>query len=225
MFGHTTDDHRYRRHADFTNIYRKRQDTVDIPADTPDTITTAIFDLASELVNTTFSAGSFLGGLSDLVALPNVPIEIGCKSCSTRGQLSLTQGAIRLDVSQIDLIPDIFEGGDDGKDITSVITGGFVELTATGVGAHLEMFARPATSGAFEITLFQLPILGFVIPGIGKAGAIFEPRVAVQFSVSGAVEVNYGIDIQVCIALRDVFVQTNVLRFQTTPASESSSQD
>ena len=85
-----------------------------------------------------------------------------------------------------------------------LITGGFVELTATGVGAHLEMFARPATSGAFEITLFQLPILGFVIPGIGKAGAVFEPRVAVQFAVSGAVEVNYGIDVQVCIALRDI---------------------
>jgi hypothetical protein len=192
----------YRRHTDFAKFYRKRQDKIDIPADTPETVTAATFDLTSELLNTTFSAESFLGDASGLIALPTLPIEIGCKTCTTRGQLVLTQGAISLDASQIDLIPDIFEGSDDGKEITSVITGGFVELTATGVGAHLEMFARPATSGAFEIALFQLPILGFAIPGIGKAGAIFEPRVAVQFTVSGAVEVNYGIDVQVRVVLQ-----------------------
>ena len=202
LFGHTKDDHLYRRHADFAYTYRKRQDKVDIPVDTPEIVTSGAFDLTSELLNTTFSTESFLGDASGLVALPTLPIEIGCKVCTTRGQLALTQGAIRLDVSQIDFIPDILEGGDDSKEITSVITGGFVELTATGVGAHLEMFARPATSGAFEIALFQLPILGFVIPGIGKAGAIFEPRAAVQFTVSGAVEVNYGIDVQVRVVLQ-----------------------
>ncbi|KAF1945863.1 hypothetical protein EJ02DRAFT_395726 [Clathrospora elynae] len=196
-FAHTTDDHLYRRHANFANIQQKRQNKVNIPDKTPDNVTAATFDLASELLNTTFTANSFLAGIGDLVPLPDLPIEIGCKSCTTRGQLVLTQGAFKIDASQIDLIPDIFQGGDDGKEITSVITGGFMELVATGVGARLEMFARPAASGAFEIALFPLPILGFTIPGIGKAGAMFEPRIALDFQVGGALEVNYGLDVTV----------------------------
>jgi hypothetical protein len=197
-FGHTTADHLFRRHADFAKIRRKRQNfNVDIPADTPDDITTGTFDLKSELIDTTFAAESFLVGLEELVPIPQLPIEIGCKNCSTRGQVTLTQGAIKIDASQIDLIPDIFQGGDDGKEITSVVSGGFIELSATGVGARIELFARPKVSGAFEIALFPLPILGFVIPGIGKAGAVFEPRIAANFEISGGFELTYGIDVVV----------------------------
>lgn len=111
----------------------------------------------------------------------------------------LRQGAIKINASQIDLIPDRFQGGDDGKEITSVITGGFIELAAIGVGAHIELFARPKQSGAFEIALFPLPVLGFIIPGIGKAGAVFEPRIAADFEISGGFELNYGIDVAVSL--------------------------
>ncbi|KAH7091331.1 hypothetical protein FB567DRAFT_436284 [Paraphoma chrysanthemicola] len=194
-FGHTTDDHLFRRHSDFSRI-RKRQ-SVDIPADTPENVNAISFDLKSELIDTTFAAESFLLGLEQLVPIPNLPIEIGCKNCTTRGQVALTQGAIKIDATQIDVIPDVFEGGDDGKEITSVITGGFLELAATGVGAHLELFAKPKVSGAFEIALFPVPILGFVIPGIGKAGAVFEPRIAVDFEISGGFELTYGIDVAI----------------------------
>jgi len=135
------------------------------------------------------------------VPIPQLPIEFGCNNCSTRGQISLTQGAFNIDIAKIDVIPDVFEGGDDGKEITDIITGGFVELAATGVGARLDLFARPKVSGAFEIALFPLPILGFVIPGIGKAGAVFEPRVAFDFEISGGFELNYGIDVAVSIIL------------------------
>ncbi|KAG9190413.1 hypothetical protein G6011_08501 [Alternaria panax] len=198
-FGHTTEDHVYRRHSDFSKLRRKRQNKVDIPADTPDNVNTVAFDLTSELLNTTFGIESFLSVISGAISLPDVPvpIEIGCKRCSTSGQIALTQGAFNIDASQIDLIPDIFEGGDDGKQITSVITGGFVELVATGVGARLELFARPVSSGGFEIALFQVPIAGFVIPGIGKAGAVFEPKITFDFEVSGTLEVNYGLEVTV----------------------------
>jgi hypothetical protein len=135
--------------------------------------------------------------LEELVPIPALPIEIGCRNCTTRGQIALTQGAFQIDASQIDLIPDIFQGGDDGKEITNVISGGFIELSANGVGAHIELFARPKQSGAFEITLAPLPIVGFVIPGVGKAGAVFEPRIAVDFEISGGFELNYGIDVAV----------------------------
>lgn len=199
-FGHTQYDHIYRRHSDFLRARRKRQHetTLEIPTDTPKNVTDVNFDLANELLDTTFTAADFLTGLGD-VSVPNIdlPIEIGCKNCSTRGQIILTQGAIKIDTKQIDVVPDIFEGGDDGKELNSVITGGYMDLAVTGMGARLEMFARPISSGSYEIALFPLPVLGFVIPGVGKAGASFEPKIAVEFEVDGNLEVDYGIDVAV----------------------------
>jgi hypothetical protein len=105
-----------------------------------------------------------------------------------------------------------------------VVTGGFIELSATGVGARLELFARPKVSGAFEIALFPLPILGFAIPGIGKAGAVFEPRIAFDFEISGGFELNYGIDVTVSIASSHHFYKTDMHRSLITPTSDSPSQ-
>ncbi|KAH8724434.1 hypothetical protein GQ44DRAFT_569644, partial [Phaeosphaeriaceae sp. PMI808] len=195
-FGHTADDHLFRRHSDFTKLRTKRQ-TLEIPQDTPDNVNRVIFDLAREVIDTTFSAESFLFGLDKIVPIPELPIEIGCANCSTRGQVVLSQGAINIDLSQIDLIPDFLQGGDDGKDLSDVISGGFIELAAVGVGARLELFARPKVSQKFDIALFTLPVFGFVIPGIGKAGANFEPRLAVGFDLSGGFELRYGIDVAV----------------------------
>ncbi|KAJ5055036.1 hypothetical protein J3E74DRAFT_228209 [Bipolaris maydis] len=201
-FGHTTDDHIVRRHADFAMTRSKRQNRIAIPQNISEDVNTALFDLSSEIVDKTFASKDFLEILGAVVPLPEdlpiaVPIEIGCKRCATTGQLALNQGAFNIDLSQIDLIPDIFQGGDDGKEIASVISGGFVELVATGVGARLDLFARPSANGAFEIALIQLPIAGFVIPGIGNAGAVFEPRIAFEFEVSGGLEVNYGLELNV----------------------------
>ncbi|KAF9696639.1 hypothetical protein EKO04_005347 [Ascochyta lentis] len=203
-FGHSRYDHIYRRHSDFLRARRKRQDdlTIEIPTNTPENVTDVTFDLTSELIDTTFSATDFLTGIENFVpvpgvAVPDLPIEIGCKNCSTRGQIILTQGAIKIDTKQIDLVPDIFEGGDDGKEINSVITGGYMDLAVTGVGARLEMFARPINSGSYEIALFPLPVLGFVIPGIGQAGASFEPKISVDFEIDGKLAVNYGIDVAI----------------------------
>lgn len=201
-FGHTTDDHLFRRHSDFAKIRRKRQavenlPVVDIPADTPDDVNSVTFDLKSEVIDKTFAAEEFLLGLEQLVPIPQLPIEFGCNNCSTRGQITLSQGGFNIDLSKIDVIPDIFEGGDDGKEITDIISGGFVELATAGLGARLDLFARPKVNGAFEIGLFPLPIAGFVIPGIGKAGAVFESRIAFDFEISGGFELNYGIDVAV----------------------------
>jgi hypothetical protein len=124
---------------------------------------------------------------------------MGCNNCTTTGKIALTQGAISIDASQIDVIPDVLQGGDDGKEISSIIKGGFFELSATDMSAHLDMFARPSATGAFEIALSSIPVLGFVIPGIGKAGAVFEPRIGVNFTVSGGVEVGFGVDVAVSL--------------------------
>lgn len=200
-FGHTRYDHIYRRHSDFLRARRKRQaEDIEIPTDTPDNVLDVTLDLTSELLNTTFSAADFVTGLESFINLPvvpDMPIEIGCKNCSTWGQIVITQGAIKIDTKQIDFVPDIFDGGDDGKDVNSIITGGEFDLALTSFGARLEMFARPIKSGSYEIALFPLPVLGFVIPGIGQAGASFEPKISVDFEIEGELAVNYGIDVAV----------------------------
>jgi hypothetical protein len=38
-----------------------------------------------------------------------------------------------------------------------------------------------------------------VIPGVGKAGATFEPRIAFDFELRDTLEVNYGLEVTVCI--------------------------
>ncbi|KAH6643594.1 hypothetical protein C7974DRAFT_347750 [Boeremia exigua] len=200
-FGHTRYDHIYRRHSDFMRARKKRQDDgLAIPMDTPDNIIDVTLDLTSELLNRTFTAEDFVTGLESFINLPVVPtlpLEIGCKNCSTRGEIVITQGAIKIDTKQIDFVPDFFDGGDDGKDVNSIITGGEFDLAVSGFGAHLEMFARPVKSGSYEIALFPLPVLGFVIPGIGQAGASFEPRISVDFDIDGELAINYGIDVAI----------------------------
>ncbi|KAF1931913.1 uncharacterized protein M421DRAFT_406264 [Didymella exigua CBS 183.55] len=201
-FGHTLYDHIYRRHSEFSQTRGKRQDEmiVEMPSDALDNVTHITFDLTSEILDYTFTVEDFLTGLESIVNLPstpNLPIDIGCKNCSSRGQVILTQGTIKIDTKQIDLIPDILEGGDDSKEINSVITGGYMDLAVTGLGARLEMFARPVKSGSYEVALVPLPIFGFVIPGIGQAGAYFEPKISADFEIDEELAVNYGIDVAI----------------------------
>ncbi|KAF1915960.1 hypothetical protein BDU57DRAFT_422039, partial [Ampelomyces quisqualis] len=197
-FGHTAEGHIFRRHSNFAKIRKKGLSfDVEVPDDTPDSVTSATIDLHSELINKTFGPEEFLSGVEELGPLPALPIEFGCRNCSTRGQIALTQGAIQIDLGKIDVIPDFLQGGDDGKDISSMITGGYVELSATGLGARLELFARPTKPGAFELPLFPVTIYGFSIPGIGFAGALFEPRIAFSFNSSRMFELTYGMDVAV----------------------------
>lgn len=197
-FGHTTSPHLLRRHTSFAKVRAKRQN-ISIPSNTSSTISSAIFNLRSTFTDKTFKTEDFLLGLDQLLPIPQVPLEIGCKNCTTTGEITLTQGAFSIDTSQIDIVPDFLQGGDDGKSINNVITSGFFELAATNVAAHLELFAKPKTSGAYEIALFKVPVVGFVIPGIGRAGAVFEPRIAVDFEVSGGFELGYGVDVAVSL--------------------------
>lgn len=207
-FGHTHDSHLFRRHSDFAKVRRKRAASasvtippVSIPTDTPDNVNQVTFDLSWKVENKTFSISDFTAGIPpDLIPLPdlsNVPVEVGCKTCSTQGKLVLSQGAIVIDPKQIDLVPDLLQGGDDGKDIASVITGGFFELTANDMAGHFELFARPRATGSFNIKLFELPVLGYTIPGVGRAGAFFEAELSADYDIQGGFEVNYGMDLVV----------------------------
>jgi hypothetical protein len=97
-------------------------------------------------------------------------------------------------MSKADFVPDVLEGEDDNRDLLSVITGGFFEIEARDVSAHLDMFAQPEGAVEFELPLPEIPLTPFTIPGVGRAGAGFEPRVLVKFEAEGGIEVNFGFD-------------------------------
>jgi len=201
-FGHTTEAHNYRQ---FRRSAKRAEKTekVQVPEQVDDKVNQVTFDLGWKLENKTFEPPAFLKGLpagfAPLPDLSNLPIEVGCKKCETKGQLVLSQGAIVIDPGQVDFVPDIFEGGDDGKPAVTPpsITGGFMEIMANNMEAYFELFARPKASGSFTLMLYPLPILGFSIPGVGRAGAVFESSISVDFEVQGKIEITYGMKLAV----------------------------
>ncbi|KAF2676338.1 hypothetical protein K458DRAFT_322188 [Lentithecium fluviatile CBS 122367] len=207
-FGHTKEQHNYRqfkrsaRRAEKT-VKKRAQKTekVNPPDNVPENVNQVTFDLGWKLENKTFDPAAFMKGLpagfTPLPNLSNMPIEFGCKKCETKGQLVLSQGSIVIDVKQIDVVPDFLQGGDDGKDISSVITGGFMEIMANGMEGYFELFARPKANGSFSLMLFGLPVLGFFIPGIGHAGAVFEASLSADFEIAGKIEITYGMKLAV----------------------------
>jgi hypothetical protein len=205
-FGYTKDSHIYRRHADFSRVRRRQAATsvsvgsVPIPTGIPETQTATSFDLALEFSNKTFDPSELLGNFTDVVSIPDLPVEVTCTTCFTKGIVEISQGEIQIDMSQIDLIPDFLEGGDDGKDLLNVITGGFFQLTANGVGAHIELAITPKVNGKYAFQLPGFPLLGFVIPGIGQAGVIFDHSIEIDFVVVGGLTLGYGFEVAVGFA-------------------------
>jgi len=188
-FGYTTEDHFYRRHTDFEKV---RRQAISIPTGTPEDVTSQTFDVSSSLIDTPFAIPDFISTIIDLVPvpeLPEIPIDLRCKNCSTTGSVVLTQGAISIDAGNLfDL--DLS---------TDVISGGFFELAANDLSAHIELVAKPKINSEFEIKLPSFPILGFVIPGIGEAGVTFNQSIKARFEVPSSIEINYGFDVVVCI--------------------------
>lgn len=331
-FGHTEEHHSIREHMDLK--IRKRQSADEeegddgegmvegaknatnvldeVPEDTDPNVHDVKFDLNWEITNKTFRPDQILMGLPvgySLTNLANLPIELTCKKCMTKGEIVLSQGNIQIDTSALKAIPDkikaipgmvasavpefinsipgkMDEAGEKLKDavapaasaieavpskvesiadnaigaVTSVvdavpskvesffnniptpdidlnpfdkkakrdtkakrqpiqpmdrktrmskrgvdfnlgnvITGGFVELKANNMEAYFEMGAKPKSTGYFTFHVFELPILGFTIPGIGRAGAVFEALLEADYEFEGGFELDYGMNLVVCI--------------------------
>ncbi|KAL5392887.1 hypothetical protein DPSP01_000582 [Paraphaeosphaeria sporulosa] len=283
----------------------------EVPEDSDPNVHDAKFDLKWEVTNKTFKPDEFLAGLPvgfTLTNMANLPLELTCKKCLTRGEIILSQGNIEIDTAALKAIPDklkeipgmiasaipsaiaeIGEKMDEAKDkleskvdqaadkvtskvgeavdkvtsiidavpskvesvaetavaaITSiagaveskaesiinnipiptklpdidlnpfdrrtkmakrgvdfdlgkVITGGFVELKANGLEAYFELGAKPKSTGYFTFRVLELPILGFVIPGVGRAGAVFEALLEADYEMEGGFEMSYGMNLEV----------------------------
>lgn len=141
------------------------------------TATSLSINLATQILNSTFHF--------PIEQIQKVPVNIGCKNCTTTGQLVLTQGTFKIDINPFDGTPFHF------------ISGGNVQLQANGVSAHIELISIPSGTATYSHDLFSIPVVGFVIPELGQAGITFTPSIIAHFQISGGVEFTYGFDIQV----------------------------
>ncbi|KAF2807985.1 uncharacterized protein BDZ99DRAFT_500259 [Mytilinidion resinicola] len=150
-----------------------------VPSTAASTATSAVIDLSFQELDTTFPT------------IPNnplsqLPFTIGCKNCTTHGFLVLSSGKFTFDFNVLD--------GDGGA--FDIIQAGTIELQLNSFFAHVELSSQPSHSAAFQHSLFTAPVVGFVIPGIGQAGIVFEAVVAIEFAINGAVELTYGFDLE-----------------------------
>ncbi|KAF2445959.1 hypothetical protein P171DRAFT_277068 [Karstenula rhodostoma CBS 690.94] len=282
-----------------------------VPENSDPNVHDAKFDINWEVTNKTFKPDQFLAGLPvgfTLTNIANLPLELTCKKCLTRGEIILSQGNIQIDTAALKAIPDklkeipgmvasaipslineipqkMDEAADKLKskadeaadkvtsklgdavdhvtsvvdavpskvesvaetaiaaitsiadvahskvdsivdsiplptklpdidlnpfdrrtkmakrgvdfDLGKVVTGGFVELKANGLEAYFELGAKPKGTGYFTFRVFELPILGFVLPGVGRAGAVFEALLEADYEMDGGFEMSYGMNLEV----------------------------
>ncbi|KAF2400864.1 hypothetical protein EJ06DRAFT_556361 [Trichodelitschia bisporula] len=117
--------------------------------------------------------------------IPEINATTKCKNCTTSGSLELVAGNFVLNTTNL-TAP------------ASVIQSGTVELKMTdGFRAHLEFKTTVAPKVQFSLDLFTVPVQGFTIPGLGRAGLNFVAGVTTVFDLDGGIEMTYGMEVDV----------------------------
>jgi hypothetical protein len=226
-FGQTTDRHSFRKHEqlvrrDNTQTVTVTESNSQPPVTTTTIITTkplssssgsaavafgSLTTVVPPVVNVTipsdlapFPSGAPLyfnltfQKLNQSIDIPILPppapqtdlrISVGCKNCTTSGSLDLTAGNFAIQPNNILNMQDVIQNGS--------VSLSMVE----GFQAHIELDTIVTAQGSLSIPLFQVPVLGFTIPGIGRAGLTFSTDVIAQFNISDALQLDFGFEVNV----------------------------
>ncbi|KEF60442.1 uncharacterized protein A1O9_02003 [Exophiala aquamarina CBS 119918] len=120
-----------------------------------------------------------------------LPIDIDCKDCLTKGSLELSQGEWEL-LDAADWL--------DAGSFTDIFKVGFVRFNLKDFFAHVELQVTPSIEGSESFVFFSLTVpgvTGFTLPEIGKAGLLLEPQLSLSWKLSGAVELTYGFELEI----------------------------
>lgn len=151
-FGHTNEP--LELYSNQRTIHQRRQESTDptpvgalasslIPSEADPSATSVSIDLSHEGAGPDWFPAIKTTG-------PQLPIEINCKDCQTRGSLQLSQGEWELNLNDLDDI-------DSFSDIFKV---GFVQFSIKDFLAHVELQVVPSIEGSTSLALFSLPIPG-----------------------------------------------------------------
>ncbi|KAJ9604025.1 hypothetical protein H2200_011548 [Cladophialophora chaetospira] len=145
------------------------------------TATSLSIDLAHGVDDTWFPLNAITNDANPL------PINIGCKNCSTSGTFNLEQGEWSFDLD------NLF----DANTLTDIINGGYVQLSFANFVAHVEIEIEPSLQGDISLPLFSIPVAGFTIPEIGSGGLFVEPMLTLSWALTGGIEMSYGFELKI----------------------------
>lgn len=123
---------------------------------------------------------------------PKIPLSLVCKNCSTTGELIVRRGEFNL-TNITELAEEILNENDPVR----IFDTGFVEMQVNGFSAHVELQNALSKSFPHSTTLFQQPLFGLEVPGVGILGVFFQVPLAISLGLSGGLEFTYGFDVNV----------------------------
>ena len=141
-----------------------------------------------------------VGGLSiGGIQIPD-GVSVKCTNCTTYGSIRLVSGSFTSGSSTNDTRDNIIlDAIDDVDDAVGFITDGYLQVAATGLGAHIELETiwSASVSHDFEITLATIPLQPWSIPNIAVIGPIFIPKLVIGVGVSADVNFKSGFSVSV----------------------------
>ena len=139
-----------------------------IPANTP-TETAALQNLSSSHINSTLFT----------VKISGHEVSVICANCTTYGELNVTG-------FRSNFVEDVEQHGLNFKGV-HIRT----ELPK-GLKGYIELELSTPASLSHSFTLWELPLFGFIIPGVGKAGVYVGISIPVSLQLDAAASASFG---------------------------------
>ncbi|KAF4552123.1 Hypothetical protein D9617_11g009720 [Elsinoe fawcettii] len=207
--GHTQEQHFsriLRRQDDDGYIERDNNFTALYPTGNLKNATNYYLDLSSpSLIDREFPVFGDLTGL---------PIAVGCKNCTVAGNLNLTTSNFTIALKRnfmsgvkentkamgealFDKLIGTQQNHLSKKNATDLFEAGQVTLEMNGFSSRIELYAEPSAEDKIAYPLMQYPLVGYLLPGIGRVGIHFVPELSLRWAVAGGMRMSYGFDVEI----------------------------
>ncbi|KAL8794368.1 MAG: hypothetical protein Q9195_003066 [Heterodermia aff. obscurata] len=210
-FGASTQELSLRKH----NELRKRQQTTIsatvspsaafpvLPSSSPTpTIHEVTENIDLSYHDTTILPPNFPGVDSVTLHAPFVPhgITFGCKNCTAKGNIELSQGTFTLSTNDSD--ESVFKRGvvNTTENIVHFIEDGIVEFNVLDFAAHIELESNVTLSKTlktFHIPFPNITLTPWQIPGVASVGPIFSPNLVLGAKLASDLSFTYGFDLTI----------------------------
>ncbi|KAF3937139.1 hypothetical protein ABW19_dt0206600 [Dactylella cylindrospora] len=125
--------------------------------------------------------------IGDFLAIPE-GLVFNCKNCTIRGNIDVISGTLDLGNQILDSLDGEWEGS-------------WYEIISNDLFAHIEL--ETLWEGAslfqpyFNVTIIDIPLVGFRIPGVTSVGLFFAALLVFQLTLESDLQLNYGFELEV----------------------------
>ena len=157
--------------------------------------TSVVANISKSFVNAQILPIDGLNGFSIQGSSFPSSLALDCQNCTFTGNLQLTSGSFSTNSSN-DTSHAIIG---DTEEVIDFIESGYILVQADDLFAHVELrTAWPAGFGKeLDITLLDLPLTPFTIPGIAAVGPQLLIQLLLSAQLSGTANLTYGFEVTV----------------------------